>query len=64
VRPRVALVLSKTELITPELRERWEREAQVLLELARRTDNDAVLLELNDVRRPARSPAASGSSSV
>jgi hypothetical protein len=58
VRPRVALVLSKTELITPELRERWEREAQVLLELARRTDNDAVLLELN--ARPETGAEPSG----
>jgi Double-GTPase 2 len=51
VRTRVGLVLSKAELITPELRERWDREAEVLLELARQTDGDAMLLELT--ARPA-----------
>jgi Double-GTPase 2 len=56
-RPRVALVLSKAELITPELRERWDQEAHVLLELARQTDKDSVLLEVTARPAPGQEPA-------
>jgi Double-GTPase 2 len=55
-RPRIALVLSKAELITPELRERWDREAHVLLELTRQTDKDSVLLEVTARPAPGQEP--------
>ena len=44
--PSVAVVLAKADLITTDLREKWDREGQVLLELAREIDTDAVLLEI------------------
>ena len=44
-KPTVAVVLAKGDRITTEVRERWDREAQVLLALAKQIDTQAVLLE-------------------
>lgn len=44
--PTVAVALAKADLITTELREKWSREGQVLLDLAREIDSGAVLLEV------------------
>ncbi|MGA8364968.1 MAG: hypothetical protein WB709_10660 [Solirubrobacteraceae bacterium] len=44
--PRVAVILAKADLLTPEVREKWDHEAQVLLERARQIDKDAALLEI------------------
>ena len=44
--PSVAVVLAKADLITTELRKKWDHEGPVLLERAREIDSDAVVLEL------------------
>ena len=44
--PRVAVILAKADLLTPEVRKKWDHEAQVLLERARQIDKDAALLEI------------------
>jgi hypothetical protein len=53
--PRVAVVLAKADLIPSELRNKWDREGQVLLDLAREIDTDAALLEVT-----ARPPGDGG----
>lgn len=54
--PSVAVVLAKADLITAELSEKWDREGQILLELAREVDTDAVLLEITARPPEGRDP--------